>query len=338
MSSAPLTSKQADDASVLHRRRFTHDVPFEGDNGLFTQSWFAVAMSYELKAGQVLGRDFLDGRIVLFRGENGRAVAMSAYCPHVGADLSVGDVVGNNVRCAFHHWEYDQSGQCVKTGAGDPAPRNACLFVFPTEERFGIIWVFNGEKPLYDLPTFPYPDEDLVMGHPYTPQLLNADPWVFCANTPDRQHAVFVHKMKYVEDDFDEKTKYDDFGFYFTYLGRDQDDISMETTLAIRGTSLFYRSGRHGEFWRGSIVGFGLPRPGQMTMLASNFVLKGPKAEEQLEFTNSVSRRTLGEDRDIINTVHYRPGTLTKVDKSLARFLHYVRTYPRAHPSADYIR
>jgi hypothetical protein len=39
-----------------------------------------------------------------------------------------------------------------------------------------------------------------------------------------------------------------------------------------------------------------------------------------------------------MNTIHYRPGHLTKVDKSLARFLNYVRTYPRAHPSADFIR
>jgi phenylpropionate dioxygenase-like ring-hydroxylating dioxygenase large terminal subunit len=325
-------------ASAGQRRRITTDVPFEGENGVFTQSWFAVAMSYELTPGQVIGRDFLDGRIVIFRGENERVVAMSAYCPHVGADLSVGAVVGNNVQCAFHHWEYDQTGQCVKTGAGDPPPKNACLFVFPTEERFGIIWVFNGENPLFDLPTFPYPDEELVMGHPYSPQTLNSDPWVFCANTPDRQHAIHVHKMKYVEDGFDDNTKWDDFGFYFTYQGLDQDNISMDTTLAIRGTSIFYRAGRHGDFWRGSIVGFGVPRPGQMSMLASNFVLKGPEAGEQLEFTNSVSRRTLSEDRDIINTVHYRPGALTRVDKSLARFLHYIRKYPRAHPSGDFIR
>jgi phenylpropionate dioxygenase-like ring-hydroxylating dioxygenase large terminal subunit len=302
---------------------------------MFTQSWFATAMSSELAPGQILARDFLDGRIVLFRDGNGRATAMSAYCAHVGADLSLGRLVGNNIQCAFHHWEYGQDGYCVKTGSGDPAPRNACLFVFPTEERFGIIWVFNGEAPLFALPTFPHPDEDLVMGHPYTPQILNSDPWVFCANTPDRQHAVSVHKMKQVEENFHDNCKWDEFGFYFTYLGRDQDDIPMETTLAIRGTSIFYRSGQHGDFWRGSIVGFGIP--GQMSMLASNFVLKGPKAEEQLEFTNAVSRRTLGEDRDIINTVHYRPGAMTKEDRSLARFLQYVRNYPRAHPSAEFI-
>jgi phenylpropionate dioxygenase-like ring-hydroxylating dioxygenase large terminal subunit len=297
-----------------------------------------MALSRELIAGQVIGRDFLDGRIVLFRGANGKAVAMSAYCPHVGADLSVGEVIGDNLRCAFHHWQYDPDGRCVKTGMGDKPPKGACLFVFPTTERFGIIWVFNGETPLFELPSFPYTDDELEMSHPYEPQLLHADPWVFCANTPDRQHAIAVHKMKHVEDDFHNNFKWDKFGFTFTYVGRDQDDIPMETTLAIRGTTVFFRSGQHGDFWRGSIVGFGLPRPGQLTMHSSNFVLKGPKAPEQLERTNAVSLRTLSEDRDIINTIHYRPGLLTKADTSLSRFLTYVRKYPRAHPSSDFIR
>ena len=32
-----------------------------------------------------------------------------------------------------------------------------------------------------------------------------------------------------------------------------------------------------------------------------------------------------------------KPGLLTRSDKSLARFLKYLREYPRAHPSADFI-
>jgi phenylpropionate dioxygenase-like ring-hydroxylating dioxygenase large terminal subunit len=320
------------------RKRIYNMVPSEGENGVFTQSWFAMAMSYQVPTGKVVGRDFLDGRIVLFRGENGRVVAMSAYCPHVGADLAVGEVIGNDLRCAFHHWQYGQDGQCVKTGIGDKPPKGACTFVFPTQERYGIIWVFNGEKALFDLPDFPYPDDEMEFGHPYEPQELSSEPWTFCANTPDRQHAVVVHKMKLIEEEFHDNFVWDSFGFKFTYWGQDQDDVPLETTLAIRGTTIFYRSGFYGDFWRGSIVGFGLPRPGHLTMHATNYVRKGPKAQEQLERTHEVSRRTLSEDREIINTMHYRPGHLIKADKSLARFLTYVRKYPRAHPSAEFIR
>ena len=98
--------------SVPSRRRLGQPIPQEGENGLFSQSWFPICLSSEVQSGQILGSDFLDGRVVVFRGESGRAQVLSAYCPHVGSDLAVGDVQGDTIRCAFHHWQYDQSG-CV---------------------------------------------------------------------------------------------------------------------------------------------------------------------------------------------------------------------------------
>ena len=148
-------------------------MPAEGEGGVFTQSWFPVALASELVAEQILGLEFLDGKIVLFRAPDGTVRAMSAYCPHVGADLSVGKIVDGRVQCAFHHWEYSTEGICVKTGIGDPPPKTACLFVFPVQERYGIIWVFNGEEPLFDLPQMPYPDDELVMSSYRFGQTLN---------------------------------------------------------------------------------------------------------------------------------------------------------------------
>ena len=34
---------------------------------------------------------------------------------------------------------------------------------FVSQEKFGIIWAFNGETPTYDLPDFPYPEHELVI-------------------------------------------------------------------------------------------------------------------------------------------------------------------------------
>lgn len=329
-------SQSAGDTSDARPKGYVR-MPAEGENGLFTQSWFVIAFSSEVAVGQVVGRDFLDGRVVVYRGENGKAMVMSAYCPHVGADLQHGAVVGNNIRCAFHHFEYDPAGRCVKTGVGDPPPRAACLFKFPVQERFGMIWVFNGNKPLFELPDFPYPDDKLVMGTPYPAKTLNCDPWVFSANTPDMQHLKFVHKMKITGKDPHDKFKWDSFGFVYAYKGLDPGDVPVETTLAIRGTSIFYRSQIYGKFWRGSVTGFGLPRPGQLIVYAINAVLKGPNAAEELEISHKQSQRILSEDQHIMDSIHYRVGYLTRGDKSLSKFLTYVRKYPRAHPSAAFI-
>jgi phenylpropionate dioxygenase-like ring-hydroxylating dioxygenase large terminal subunit len=64
----------------------------------FDQCWYPLALSSELDQGQVLGRDFLSGRVVLYRTTDGKAHVLSAYCRHLGADLSVGTVVGDELR------------------------------------------------------------------------------------------------------------------------------------------------------------------------------------------------------------------------------------------------
>lgn len=313
-------------------------LPAEGESGVFSQSWFPLCLASEVAVGAVLGVDFLDGRVVVFRGDDGIVRVMSAYCPHVGADLSVGRVVGNNVQCAFHHWEYDGSGQCVKTGIGDPPPRNACLFVFPSAERFGMIWAFNGETPLFDLPTLPYAD-DLLLTNAYKMDgELHSDPWVFAANTPDMQHLKVVHKMQFEVEDPHDLVRWHDYGMEFSYLAVHQGGVPMQNLAGILGTSLFYRWGQYGDYWRAGITGFGLPRAGWHQVYSFQAVLKGEAGARNLQDVVSVSRRTVGEDRDILNTVHYRQGLLGKSDKTLARFFTYLRGYPRAHPSALFIK
>ncbi|WP_428245342.1 Rieske 2Fe-2S domain-containing protein [Ferrovibrio sp.] len=313
-------------------------LPAEGENGVFSQSWFPVALATELHAERPLGIDFLDGRIVAYREPGGTVVAFSAYCPHVGADLSAGRIVDGRIQCAFHHWEYDATGKCVKTGIGDRPPPRACLFKFPTRERYGIIWVFNGEEPLFELPDFPYPDDQLEMLNYKAERPLRSDPWVFAANTPDIQHLKVVHKMQFQVSDPHELMIWHDYGVEFPYKALHQGNVQMENTAAIRGTSIFYRWGKYGDFWRGTITGFGLPRPGHNMVFNCNVVLKGPQAQEQLENLLVVSKRTISEDWELLDGISFREGMLTPGDRSLARFLQYLRGYPRAHPSAEFIR
>ena len=326
------------DESISTRKRVTNPIPAEGADGLFTQSWYPMAWSSEIPKGKVIGKDFLDGRIIMWRGENGRLTVASAYCCHVGADLAVGDVMENNVRCAFHHWQYDQDARCVKTGLGVAPPKDGSLFLFPSIERYGIVWVFNGEKPLFDLIEAPFPEDELEVGVAYDAQMINIDPWVFAANTPDMQHIKVVHKVKFDHDDPHAAVKWNPYGFEYGYKGNDQGGVPTEYSLGIQGTSVFFRFGMYEGFWRGSVAGFGLPKPGWLVMYSINLVKKGPEAKKQLETATWLSRRTLSEDWSIMNTLKYRPGYLINGDQSLSRYLTLVRNFPRAHPSRDFIR
>src|SRR5215813_6714502 len=100
---APSIDRRA--ASIAPRKRLLgRRVPAEGDDGLFTQSWFPICLASDVGRGQIVGADFLGGRVVVFRTAAGTVRVLSAYCPHLGADLAAGDVYEDTIRCPFHHW------------------------------------------------------------------------------------------------------------------------------------------------------------------------------------------------------------------------------------------
>ncbi|MFO7552452.1 MAG: Rieske 2Fe-2S domain-containing protein [Haliea sp.] len=313
----------------------------EGEDGVFSQSWFPVCLSSELDSNQLLGRDFLDGRVIVFRGADGKAHVKSGYCPHVGADLSVGRIVDNNVQCAFHHWEYDPTGRCVKTGIGDPPPLGACLFNFPTLEKYGIVWAFNGIEPLWDLPDM---DRDNIVTHVFHTDMYQCDPWVFAANTPDMQHIKVVHGIRFRHDDPHTDVNWTDWGFDYRIVAEHGQGPDIDWKIGIKGTSTYMQQGLVDGWWLGVYAGFSLPRPGCHQAYVCIAVERGddsPEAihrqDQLLEFGTNLLRNTAEEDRPILDSIHYNPRNLTRGDRTLGRYLVFLRDYPRAHPSRNLI-
>jgi Rieske 2Fe-2S protein len=73
----------------------------------FPTGWYAL-FSSELAAGALLHGRYFGEELVVFRTEAGRAVAMDAYCPHMGAHLGHGgEVRGETLRCPFHGFCFD---------------------------------------------------------------------------------------------------------------------------------------------------------------------------------------------------------------------------------------
>jgi aminopyrrolnitrin oxygenase len=124
-------------------------------------SWYVVAPSDSLKTRPVPITMF--GRaLVAWRDGEGRAVLMDRHCAHLGASLADGDVVDGELRCPFHAWRYDASGQCVYVPADranlrcpDGIPVAARQRTYPTIEHYGYVWTWYGSaEPLHPLPPF----------------------------------------------------------------------------------------------------------------------------------------------------------------------------------------
>lgn len=165
------------------------EAPFNNPR-VHVRSWYVVAKGGEVRRGRVVSKDWLGRRVALWRGEDGRAHVVHGQCPHMGADLGRGSVVQDGLRCGFHHWVFDAAG----TGRGN-VPADACprLFSYPSEERDGYLWAFNGPAPLFALPAPPDSNGRRWAVSPLPPRRVRCHPHVVACNGFDLRHFQAVH-------------------------------------------------------------------------------------------------------------------------------------------------
>ncbi len=313
----------------------------EGEGG-FSASWFPVALSSEVSQGTVVGKDFLHGRVVVYRRSDGVALVRSAYCRHLGADLSVGTVEGDRLVCPFHAWQYGPDGACAHIPAGDrPVPR-ARLFPFPTVERYGLIWAFNGLEPTFDIPSFDgLTDDDLVFRTMEDPFDYPVDPFVIMSNSLDLQHLTIVHEMHLVEPvaSFDR----DDSSIgYFARLASD-DFGAMDQYVKITGTNIFTMDGEMGGAKFLALAAAVPAAPGHTRGYSAVFARKDAGTPEEIDamlegmeqFTVFLSTG----DQPVLGTIHFREDVLLSgPDKALMMYLRHVREFPRDAFPAQFCR
>ncbi len=303
----------------------------------FHQSWYAIARSDEVAAGEVIGRDFLDGRAIAYRGESGEAVVMNAYCRHLGADLGMGKVIGNDIRCGFHHWQYGPDGGCTKIPASEKIPKAARVFKYPTKEKWGLIWAFNGTAPLFDVPEFvdySEPDLDIRTAEAFD---LPVEPWVPFTNSMDFQHLRVLHGLK-IECDPD-AIEVGDYRIQYDVRFEDPNLGVFDQRIRVTGTNTIALAGRLNGMAILSMA-TGTPTPDGRTHGWS--VTATPRAdgsdaerEQRLQIGEAFFRRLIQEDEPIMKTIRFHDGLLIDADRALARFLQYVRRFPTARPAAD---
>ena len=92
--------------------------------------------------------------MVLYRTESGRAQLVDPICPHLGANLGLGHVRGENLVCGMHGFEFARDGQCTKLAYGTRPPQNARIHSHPVHEIDGFIFSYyspDGAPPEWKL-------------------------------------------------------------------------------------------------------------------------------------------------------------------------------------------
>ncbi|HET7199152.1 MAG TPA: Rieske 2Fe-2S domain-containing protein [Burkholderiales bacterium] len=172
----------------------TSTLPGTPGGRFMRQFWTAVHRSEDLPRGQakpirIMGEDY-----TLYRGESGRAQVFDYRCPHRGAQLHLGWVEGDDLRCLYHGWKFDCSGQCVEQPAEDAAfARKVRARSWPTREHMGLVFAYFGEGEPPAWPPFPEPPQQGLI-HCWNVETVPCN-WLQCyENTADEVHVAFVHR------------------------------------------------------------------------------------------------------------------------------------------------
>jgi 5,5'-dehydrodivanillate O-demethylase oxygenase subunit len=118
--------------------------------------WHPVYRAEDLKPGwakpiRIMGEDF-----TLYRGEGGKPHVVGFRCPHRLTQLSVGWVEEDCIRCRFHGWKFDSSGQCVEQPAEKESfAEKVRIRSCPTDEYLGLVFAYFGEGSPPPLPRYP---------------------------------------------------------------------------------------------------------------------------------------------------------------------------------------
>src|SRR4030088_197422 len=118
---------------------------------LYRRFWLPALLPSELPTPdsdpirfRILGED-----LVAFRDSGGKVGFLAQHCPHRGASLFFGRNEENGLRCVYHGWKFDTTGQCIDM-PNEPAESDFRTKVkavaYPCRELNGIVWTYMGSR------------------------------------------------------------------------------------------------------------------------------------------------------------------------------------------------
>lgn len=120
--------------------------------------WHPIAASSQLarpgtRPVRILGED-----LVLYRDRSGKLGLLEPHCPHRRASLLFGMPDDCGLRCTYHGWKFDSTGQCVDQPfetfsiPTSKYKEEIKIKAYPVEELGGLIFAYLGPEPLPLLP------------------------------------------------------------------------------------------------------------------------------------------------------------------------------------------
>jgi phenylpropionate dioxygenase-like ring-hydroxylating dioxygenase large terminal subunit len=136
-------------ADLRHPVRLTHGQDLRRTDS-HPDFWYPLAWSREVKPGKMLAARYAGEPIAVVRSKDGRLFALEDRCAHRQVPLTKGVVVGCTVKCGYHGWAYNASGECIDVPYLGKERLPNGVKSYPCREVDGLVFIFPGDPALAD--------------------------------------------------------------------------------------------------------------------------------------------------------------------------------------------
>jgi phthalate 4,5-dioxygenase len=166
---------------------------------MFRSYWIPALLSDELPENDCapVRVKLLSERLIAFRDSDGRYGLMDEFCAHRGVSLWFGRNEACGLRCSYHGWKYDVTGQCVEVPSEPEASgfaKKITLRAYPLVERGGVLWTCMGAS---DTPP-PLPEWEFITvprSHTFASKRFQECNWLQAMEGGiDSSHVSWLHR------------------------------------------------------------------------------------------------------------------------------------------------
>jgi 3-ketosteroid 9alpha-monooxygenase subunit A len=134
----------------------------------YARGWHCLGLSKSFRDGKPHAVEVFGTKLVVWADSNDELRVLDAYCRHMGGDLTMGEVKGDDIACPFHDWRWSgTNGKCTAIPYARRVPPLARTRKWTTLERNGQLFVWQDHEgsqppPEVTIPHIvgPYTDAD----------------------------------------------------------------------------------------------------------------------------------------------------------------------------------
>jgi phthalate 4,5-dioxygenase oxygenase subunit len=166
---------------------------------LFRSYWMPALLSEELPENDCppVRVKLLSERLLAFRDTDGRYGLVDEFCAHRGVSLWFGRNEECGLRCVYHGWKYDVTGQCIDVPSEPDASgfaKKVKLRSYPLVERGGVLWTYMGPPETQP----PLPEWEFITvprAQTFTTKRVQESNWLQAMEGGiDSSHVSFLHR------------------------------------------------------------------------------------------------------------------------------------------------